>query len=218
VPTPISKPASPQLNLAPPDRSNSVGKAAIDDAELVRRFKHGDEDSFDELVRRYRPRIYALSYRFVRNSEDADEIAQDAFVRAYRALPRFREKSSFYTWLYRIAVNLAYNRLRTRGRDRVQAISETNLDEDTVEDLPGHDEPGRDFRQSELRAAIRKAVDELPKRQRAVFILRQYEGFKNEEVARTLHCSVGAVKAHHFFAIQKLQNALKDWKDEMSKD
>lgn len=181
-----------------------------EDSELVRRFKDGDEAGFDELVRRYQPRIFSLMYRMVRNTEDARELTQDTFVRAYQALPRFEGRSGFYTWLYRIGVNQAFNYLRSKKRQTIQA-TELHVDEDALANLPAGTNPQSDFHQLEIREAVARAVAALPERQRAVFVMRQYDGLRNNEIAQILKCSEGAIKAHYFFAVQKLQTALKEW-------
>jgi RNA polymerase sigma-70 factor, ECF subfamily len=196
--------------------SNSSRDLVTNDEELIYRFKAGDETGFDELVRRYRQRIHALLYRLVRNPEDASDLAQDVFVRAYQALPRFKGNSSFYTWIYRIAVNQAFNLHRARNRKKARRDLEVDLDEDVVNTVAAREHPQGDLRQTELRLAIRNAVDLLPERQRAVFVLRQYQGLTNLEVAQTLKCSMGAVKANYFFALQKLKKSLKGERDAMS--
>jgi len=183
----------------------------IEDDELIRKFKDGDETGFDELVRRYQQRVHSLLYRLVRNTEDARDLAQDVFVRAFRALPGFQGKSSFYTWLYRIAVNCAFNLMRSRGRQKAKAGSEIQLNEEAMLNLPSSETPQSDFHRSELRRAIATAVETLPERQQAVFVMRQYEGMSNNEIAEVLGLSAGAVKSHYFFAVHKLQVALKEW-------
>jgi len=180
-----------------------------EDFELIRSFCEGDEAGFDELVHRYQQKVYALVYRFVRDPEDATELAQDVFVRAYRALPRFQFKSSFYTWLYRIAVNVSFSFLR--GRRRKAANASEQLDETAVMNLPSPDTPTRDFEQTRLRTAITQAVDKLPDRQRAVFVMRQYQQLTNDEIAGALNCPVGTVKANYFFAVRNLQQKLREW-------
>jgi RNA polymerase sigma-70 factor (ECF subfamily) len=182
----------------------------VEDIELIRRFGNGDETGFDELVRRYRQRVYAVVYRLVRNPEDATELAQDVFVRAYRALPGFKRQSSFYTWLYRIAVNASFSFLKSR-RGRRTADAGEQLDQEAVMNLPSADCPVQAFEQANQRAAIAAAVDGLPDRQRTVFIMRQYQDLTNDEIARVLRCPVGTVKANYFFAVRNLRQRLKDW-------
>jgi len=185
---------------------------ATEDSEFVRRFKAGDETGFDELVRRYQPRIHGLLYRLVRDSEDASDLAQEVFVRVFRALPGFQEKSGFYTWLYRIAVNVGLNHLRARRRKKEHGASETQMDPEAFANLPDRRTPQADWHQTRLRAAIGAAVAELPERQRAVFVMRQYDGLSNDEIARALNCATGTVKAHYFFAVRRLQELLKELK------
>lgn len=182
----------------------------VEDIELIRRFCNGDETGFDELVRRYQQRVYAVLYRLVRNPEDATELAQDVFVRAYRALPGFKNQSRFYTWLYRIAVNAAFSFLKSRRGRRATDAGE-QLDQEAVMNVPSADFPTQSFEQSRQRAAIAAAVDALPERQRTVFILRQYQDLANDEIARVLKCPVGTVKANYFFAVRNLRQRLKDW-------
>jgi RNA polymerase sigma-70 factor, ECF subfamily len=180
----------------------------LEDIELIRRFRNGDETGFDELVRRYQQRVQAVVYRLVHNREDASDLAQDVFVRAYRALPGFQEKSSFYTWLYRIAVNCAFSFLRSQrtARARVQPDGE-----EALENAPAPDSPESDYRQTQMRTDISAAVAKLPDGQRAVFVMRRYDGMSNQEIAQVLHRSEGTVKAQYFFAVKKLQQALKEW-------
>ncbi|MEO0108420.1 MAG: sigma-70 family RNA polymerase sigma factor, partial [candidate division WOR-3 bacterium] len=123
----------------------------LEDSELVRKAKHGDESSFDELVRRYQQRVYAIAFRLVRNSEDAREVAQDVFVKVYRSLPGFRERSTFYTWLYRIAVNQALSLLRKYRRQPLPAVDHEQLESEAIMNLPSRESPERDFHQARLR-------------------------------------------------------------------
>jgi len=183
-----------------------------EDSELIQRFRAGDETGFDELVKRYQSRVHALLYWLVRNTEDASDLAPEVFVRAFRALPKFQEKSSFYTWLYRIAVNVGLDHLRARRRNREQNWADIP-DFAQADDLADNsDTPQSNWQQTRLRTAISAAVAELPERQRAVFIMRQYDGLSNEEVGRVLKRATGTVKAHYFFALRSLQQRLRCWK------
>lgn len=173
------------------------------DQMLVRRFKAGDEQAFNELVRRYQGRVHSLACRMVRDPEDAADICQEAFVKAYQSLRKFREDSAVYTWLYRITSNLCVNYLRRKKlRD---ALSYENI----AGWLAGRDAgPDREMVRGDVGAAVEEAVAKLPPRQRAVFLLRQYEGLSHEEIAVSLKRSVGAVKANYFHAVQRLQKEL----------
>lgn len=173
------------------------------DQALVQRFKAGDEQAFNELFRRHQGRVYGLALRMVRESDDAADVCQDVFVKAYQALRGFRENSSVYTWLYRITINLSVNYLRRkRLRD--------SLSYDYVAGwLTGRDAgPDRDMARGDVGTAVEWAVAKLPPRQRAVFVLRQYEGLSHEEIALALNRSVGAVKSNYFHAVRRLQKEL----------
>jgi len=178
------------------------------DVALVKRFKEGDEAAFNEIVRRHQEKLYYVALRMVGDHDDAADLSQDAFVKAYRGLAKFKEGSSLYTWLYRIVINLCINYLRAkRLRDVisldtvVEALGTTKLAPDEV------------LEQSDLGQAIREAVQRLPAQQKAVFVLRQYEQMSHEEIATTLGRSVGAVKANYFHATKKLQKWLAEFRE-----
>ncbi len=181
-----------------------------DEMEEIKGFISGDNKAFGELVNRYKERIYTVVLRMVRNRDDAKDIAQDAFVRAYRNRRSFREESGFYTWVYRIAVNLAINFLN-RDRER----SAYSLDDPRLgEQSTGVSDQNIDA--EELRRAIDEAIAGLPARQRAVFVLRQYELKSNSEIASLLSITEGAVKANYFQAIRKLRQVLGRYLNEGS--
>lgn len=178
-----------------------IDRDAMDDRELVERFKAGDEAAFDELVRRYEQEAYWLAYRFTRNSEDARDLAQEGFIRAYRGLGRFRGDSSFHTWFYRILTNLGYRFWRERAK-RAKIIP-----------LEPRREPGpvEVQHQRALRAAIEEAISALPPRQRAAFLLHYEEDLPYHQVAQAMGCSEGAAKASYAQALKKLRKRLKEW-------
>jgi len=180
-----------------------------EDSELVSRFQNGQEGCFDELVRKYQNKIYSLAYRMVYNNEDAWDLAQDTFIQAYNGLPKFKRKSTFYTWLYRICVNLCINFGKKSVRSKT--ISLEDIGEGIVMNLPARETPEADLRRKKLQSALVSAISELPEQQRAVFLLRQYEGLKNNKIAKVVGCSSGAVKAHYFHAVRKLRNLLGEW-------
>lgn len=188
------------------DRRSDAGDKVIgedSDQALVRRFKAGDEGAFNELVRRYQGRVYGLACRMVRNPEDAEDISQEVFVKAYQALRRFREDSAVYTWLYRIASNLCINYLRRKK------LRESLSYETIAGWLAGRGAgPDREMARGAVGTAVEEAVAKLPPRQRTVFILRQYEGLSHDEIAAALKRSVGAVKANYFHAVKRLQKEL----------
>jgi len=169
----------------------------VSDEELVRRVQKGNSVAFEELVRRYERKVYNIAYRILGNEEEAVEALQDTFLRAYRFIPRFRFKSSFYTWLYRIATNVSLTRLRRRKAQETVSLDEPvkNTD-DLVFDLPDTGQtPEQAFQQKRLREKLQEAVKSLPEDYRAVVILRDIEGLSNEEVSKILKISIPAVKS-----------------------
>ena len=182
--------------------------ASDPDAALVQRFKGGDETAFNEIVRHYQEKLYYVALRMVNDHDDAADLSQEAFVKAYRSLSKFKEKSSLYTWLYRIVINLCINHQRAkRVRDFI------SLDALPMPLRTTQSAPDQEVERNDLGRAIQQAVQRLPAQQRAVFILRQYEQLSHQEIARTLGRSVGAVKANYFHAIRKLQTWLADVKE-----
>lgn len=174
------------------------------DAELVEAFQQGDERAFTELVHRYQERIYWLARRFQNNHDDADEIVQEVFCKAYESLKEFRGESSFYTWLYRITVNASLNAVR---RERVRKFF--RLDE-LLEQPESTDTMPDDLLEGvEQRSLIDEAVATLPEKQKAVFIMRYYDELSYEEISKILKTSVGGLKANYFHAIKKIGEYLK---------
>ena|SRR3989441_4591160 len=171
-----------------PDRQES-------DAMLVARFLQGDESSFDGLVVRHRLGVYRLAYRLLGSHEEADDVAQEAFLRAYRGLPGFRGDATFRTWITRIVINLA---LSVR-RERASLVP--------LKDAPEMRRQA-DGPETALRGQVRRAVGGLPPRQRQVLILKVYEGMKFTEIAEAAGMSVGTAKATFFQAVRKLRARL----------
>ncbi|MCX7732340.1 MAG: sigma-70 family RNA polymerase sigma factor [candidate division WOR-3 bacterium] len=169
----------------------------VSDEELVRRVQQGNMEAFEELVRRYERKVYNITYRLLGNEQDATEALQDTFLRAYRFLPKFQFKSSFYTWLYRIATNVSLTRLRRRGNVEVVSLDAPVPDTDDLKfDLPDTAQtPEEAFAQKRLREKLDQAVRELPEEYRKVVVLRDLQGLSNEEVSRILKLSVPAVKS-----------------------
>lgn len=173
----------------------------IPDEDLVQACVDGDRDAFDILVKRHQRQIYRLCYRFVANHEDASELAQDAFVRAYRALAKFERTAKFTTWLHRISVNVCLNRLALK-----RAPLEPSRD---IEKVPAGGEGADAVVLREERAVmVRAAIARLPRKQRATLILRAYHELPHQEIATILGSSVGAVKANFFHALGNLKKLL----------
>ena len=177
--------------------------SALDDAALVERCVAGDNGAFDVLVERHRRQVYQLCYRFAGNHEDASDLTQDAFVRAYRALGTFRGHAAFSTWLYRVAVNICLNRKAAR-----QMVTEP-IDGREHQDLSG--EPAdRAVLRHERAATVRAAIARLPRKQRATLILRMYHDLPHGQIAAILGSSVGAAKANFFHALANLKRLLQE--------
>lgn len=175
-----------------------------EDLALVARFKAGDEQAFNEIVRTYQKKVYFLCYKMLGTHEDAADLSQETFVRAYGALGRFDGRSGLYTWLYRIAMNLCLNQVR-----KPKSLSLDDEEAPEVEAPPDQGSPEEALHRSQISQAISRAVEALPPRQKAVFILRTNQGLSHEEIARTINRSVGAVKATYFQAVRKLRESLK---------
>lgn len=174
-----------------------------DDRTLVEACLRGDTASFDVLVERHRRQVYQVCYRFVGNHEDASDLAQDVFLRAYRALRTFKGQSAFSTWLYRIAVNVSLNRVSAK-----QPVTEP-IDAREYEDGATELQDRRVLR-NERAATVRAAIARLPKKQRATMILRMYHELPHEQIAAILGSSVGAVKANFFHALANLKKLLQE--------
>jgi len=177
------------------------------DAELVEACLEGDRDAFGVLVERHQHHVYKLCYRFVGNHEDASDLAQDVFIRAYRGLKNFKGQASLGTWLYRIGVNVCLNRVasKTPKPGPLDALLLNNDSRVTSTDESASDALLRGERAGQVRAAIAK----LPRKQRATLILRVYHELPHEEIAGILGSSVGAVKANFFHALNNLKKLLQ---------
>lgn len=175
-----------------------------EDVSLVKRVKAGDDEAFEVLVRRYRNDVFALAYHFLRDREEAWDISQDVFIRAYRAIGRFRGEASFKTWLLRITANRCKDFFKKR---RLKTVA--------LEDaVGGHDveSPASDLNRAvqagELGRAIEEALETLPPKHRTAFVLREYDGRSYEEMAEIMGCSLGTVMSRLHHARKKMQNAL----------
>jgi len=174
------------------------------DLELVDRFRNGEESAFNELALRYKERIYWTARRFVNDHQDADDIVQEVLWKAYEGLRNFRSDSGVFTWLYRIAVNTSLNAVRKK---RVREF--LHFDELFESDSPESERPDEALEKEEERSLIDQAVQRLPEKQKAVFVLRHYEQLSYEEIAAILKTSVGGLKANYFHAVKKIEEYVK---------
>ena len=185
--------------------------SADTDKELVRRVQAGDHAAFDLLFLRYRHKIHSLVSRYVQAPEDVDDVAQEAFIKAYRALPRFRGESAFYTWLYRIAVNTAKNYLASRRRRPVKV--ELDADDadlgDVAEALEDADDPEGALRQDQLGDAVAAALAALPEDLRSALTLREFDGLSYAEIAEIMECPVGTVRSRIFRAREAVDERIR---------
>lgn len=193
---------SPVSNLA-----NNDG-AMDEDLRLLERYEAGEREAFDDLVRKYQKPLYSFLYRMVSDHEDAADLLQKTFVKAFTGVSGFQKRSSFKTWLYQIAINLAKNLYRDRSR-RMQV----NLDEVIVRKDPKMLEA---MAEAESKQIVRRAVADLPEKQRLTLMLRIQENKKFEEIAGIMNCSVGTAKANYHYAVKKLKAMIGEREGEQS--
>lgn len=189
----------------------------VTDRDLVRQAQAGERQAFAELVARYQRRAYAVALGMVHNHDDALDVVQDAFVKAHRNLPGFQGKSSFYTWLYRIVVNLCIDRGRSRSRRPQVEFDETYEREQAasvgVDVLPSRSDadPIRNMKRRELGQQLEKALSSLSDNHRAILLLREVDGCSYEQIAETLDISKGTVMSRLFHARKNMQKELRPY-------
>ena len=187
--------------------------ADASDISLVRRVQRGDKGAFDALVLKYQHKVVKLVMRYVRSPAEAEDIAQEAFIKAYRALPQFRGDSAFYTWLYRIAINTAKNAVVSRDRSPIDFdLDLQNPDEsyDMHGRLKDSETPEALAMTDEIRATVNSAIDALPEDLRTAIVLRELEGLSYEEIAATMDCPVGTVRSRIFRAREAIDRRLRE--------
>ena len=180
------------------------------DQQLVERVQRGDKRAFDLLVLKYQHKILGLIVRFVHDSHEAQDVAQEAFIKAYRALGNFRGDSAFYTWLYRIAINTAKNYLVSRNR-RYSDYQVDIQDAEQVENAPqlkSIDTPEYMLINDEIVAVIKLAIEKLPEEMKIAIMLREFEGMSYEEIAQAMECPVGTVRSRIFRAREAIDEKL----------
>jgi|TARA_B100000315_G_scaffold257180_1_gene305144 RNA polymerase sigma-70 factor (ECF subfamily) len=189
-----------------------TGRLAKDtDQELVRRVKSGDRQAFDLLFSRYQHKILNLISRYVRDAQEVEDVAQEAFIKAFRALPRFRGESAFYTWLYRIAINTAKNHLVARSR-RPPGV---DVDVEDAQFLDGADQlrqgenPEAELSRDQLSTVIDEAISALPDDLRSAVTLREFDGLSYEQIADIMECPVGTVRSRIFRAREAIDERIR---------
>src|SRR6202048_4705096 len=186
--------------------------ADVSDLSLVRRVQRGDKGAFDALVLKYQHKLVKLVMRYVRNPAEAEDIAQEAFIKAYRALPQFRGDSAFYTWLYRIAINTAKNAVVSRDRSPIEYDLDRNNEEsyDMQGRLKDSETPEGLVLTDEIRSTVNAAIDALPEDLRTAIVLRELEGLSYEEIAAAMDCPVGTVRSRIFRAREAIDRRLRE--------
>jgi RNA polymerase sigma factor (sigma-70 family) len=198
----------------PTDRIDSESPAPVEEMELVRRARHGDLQAYDELVKRYQERIYATVYHMTSNHDDANDLAQESFIKAYQALKSFKGGSSFYTWLYRIAVNKTINFLKQRKNRTHMSLNDMDFNAEHDPDLMAlisNKTPRRDADLTELQEKLNAALLKLSDSHRLVVVLHDVQGESHEDIAKIMDCNIGTVRSRLFYARQQLQSFLADY-------
>ncbi len=206
-------PTLPETPSAPPEPPPPQRAEAAEDAALVRRAQQGEIEAFDTLVRRYQERIYSVVYHMTSHHEDAADLAQEAFVRAWKALPGFKGDSSFFTWLYRIAANLTLNHLKQHRRRGHFSLNDLDLQAENDPDLlalVSERTPRRDAALRELQEKLNVALQKLSEPHRMVVTLHDIQGLRHEQIAEIMRCNVGTVRSRLHYARQQLQAWLAD--------
>jgi RNA polymerase sigma-70 factor (ECF subfamily) len=198
----------------PATMSDADVPAEVLEVDLVQRARNGDLSAYDELVKRYQERIYATIYHMTSNHEDANDLAQDAFIKAFSALKSFKGGSTFYTWLYRIAVNKTINFLKQRKNKYHLSLNDLDFNAENDPDLVAlisHKTPQRDAGLSELQKKLNEALLKLSEPHRMVVVLHDVQGQSHDEIAEIMGCNIGTVRSRLFYARQQLQGYLAEY-------
>src|SRR5580692_1976445 len=198
----------------PAERKDSELSASTEEAELVRRARNGGLQAYDELVKRYQERIYATIYHMTSNHEDANDLAQESFIKAFQALKSFKGGSSFYTWLYRISVNNTINFLKQRKNRQHMSLNDLDFNTEHNPDLVAlisEKTPRREAGLTELQEKLNAALLKLSEHHRMAVVLHDVQGLSHEEIAKVMHCNIGTVRSRLFYARQQLQALLADY-------
>jgi RNA polymerase sigma factor (sigma-70 family) len=198
----------------PVERTELESPGPEHESELVRRARKGDLQAYDDLVKRYQERIYATIYHMTSNHEDANDLAQDSFIKAFQALKSFKGGSTFYTWLYRIAVNKTINFLKQRKNRTHMSLNDIDFNAEHDTDLIAlisEKTPRRDAGLKELQKKLNEALLKLSEPHRLVVVLHDVQGQSHEEIAEIMDCNIGTVRSRLFYARQQMQAELADY-------
>ena len=209
----LEKPTDRRLTTIP-DQVEDAESPKVSDMTLVQLARSEDVGAYDELVRRYQERIYATVYHMTSNHEDANDLVQETFIKAYRALKTFKGDSSFYTWVYRIAVNKTINFLKQRKNRLQMRLNDVDFDAEKDPDLVAlvsEKTPRRDLNLAELQDKLNGAMLKLSEHHRLVVTLHDIQGLSHEEIATIMDCNIGTVRSRLFYARQQLQAYLTDY-------
>ena len=193
----------------------TLAQVDVSELDLVKQCQAGQTEAFDQLVNRYRSRVFAMIYNMVHNEQDAWDLAQDSFVKAWKSIKRFRGQSSFYTWLYRIVMNVTIDHVRKKqikgaGTEFNDEVKLGEI-EPAARTAPRSEPlPHRQMERSEIRARIDAAIAQLTPEHRAVILMKETEDMQYHEIAEALGCSIGTVMSRLFYARKRLQNLLRD--------
>jgi RNA polymerase sigma-70 factor (ECF subfamily) len=209
---PLREPELPAVMDRPSDDAGS--HESVEDFVLVQRAQRGDESAYDELVKRYQERVYATIYHMTANHEDAGDLAQETFIKGYQALKTFKGDSSFYTWVYRIAVNKTINFLKQRRNKSNLSLNDIDFNAEHDPDfvaLVSDKTPRREAALSELQEKLNAAMLKLSPVHRLVVTLHDVQGLAHDEIANIMDCNIGTVRSRLFYARQQLQAYLSDY-------
>ena len=209
-PTRQTPPNPPQQRQPNPEAEPAQEEESV----LVKRARRGDMTAYDDLVKRYQERIYATVYHMTSNHEDANDLAQEAFIKAFQALKSFKGGSSFYTWVYRIAVNKTINFLKQRKNKSQMSLDDLDFNAEHDPDLVAlisEKTPRREISLTELQEKLNIAMLKLSEPHRLVVTLHDVQGLSHEEIAKIMNCNIGTVRSRLFYARQQLQAYLSDY-------
>ena len=211
-PAPLSEAVPTPVDKAP--RADTTSNDAAQDLTLVQRAQNGDYPAYDELVRRYQERVYATVYHMTSNHEDAGDLTQETFIKGFTALKSFKGDSSFYTWVYRIAVNKTINFIKQRKNRTHLSLNDMDFNAENhpdMVDMVSEKTPRRDAGLNELQEKLNDAMQKLSPMHRLVVTLHDVQGLPHEEIATIMDCNIGTVRSRLFYARQQLQAYLSDY-------